>query len=131
MLTAIASDFVVPRLFVDCDDTLILYSDKRQSMHPYGVFYGQEYVPNTRLIAQMNEFVSKYPDALVVIWSGGGYRYAEEVAKLLYLEHLDASYLTKDVDTFSLVRKCDIVVDDLNLESLPCYTYKPDEWRCP
>ncbi len=47
------------RLFVDCDDTLVLYedpvtkvldSDMESSPHPYGYRYGQPYRVNAALV---------------------------------------------------------------------------------
>lgn len=71
-------------LFVDCDDTLVLWTDAAGQVlggpHPYGGG-ADEPVPNEALIeaivARRGEFEG------VVLWSGGGRRYAAEWLRYL------------------------------------------------
>lgn len=99
------------RLFVDCDDTLVLY-DSEGEVHPYGFVRDTPYHFNETLIAFIWGFRAKYPEALIVIWSGGGSDYALRVALEAGLGGLDIAALVKDRTTFYLVGKDDIVVDD-------------------
>ncbi len=103
------------RLFVDCDDTLILY-DSEGEVHPYGFVRDEPYRINDTLVAFVKAFYAKYPDALITIWSGGGDQYAAQVAKEVGLGEIDALCIIKDRTTFSLVGEDDIVVDDQELE---------------
>jgi len=98
------------RLFVDCDDTLILYNQK--GINPYGLHYGTPFTVNTGLVTYIRKWAKDNPDALVVIWSGGGKAYAELCASLAGVGDLGATYLCKDRDTFALVHEGDIVFDD-------------------
>lgn len=98
------------RLFVDCDDTLILYS--QTGINPYGVHYGTPYIVNEGLAEFIRQYAAAMPDALIVIWSGGGKEYARECAKLAGVDDIGAAYLIKDRSTFDLVDKDSIVFDD-------------------
>jgi len=102
------------RLFVDCDDTLILY-DSEGEVHPYGFVRDEPYRINDTLVAFVKAFYAKYPNALITIWSGGGDQYAAQVAKEVGLGEIDALCIIKDRTTFSLVGEDDIVVDDQKL----------------
>lgn len=102
------------RLFVDCDDTLILY-DSAGEIHPYGFIKDEPYRVNEPLVAFIKRFRAKYPNELIVIWSGGGRDYALRVALEAGLGGLGTSTLVKDSTTFYLVGEDDIVVDDQEL----------------
>ena len=112
------------RLFVDCDDTLILY-DSEGDVHPYGFSRGDPYHVNETLVAFIWGFRAKYPDALIVIWSGGGRAYAEQVAREVGLSEVATLCAIKDRTTFGLVTTDDIVVDDQKL-SVPVVITPPD-----
>lgn len=99
------------RLFVDCDDTLILYS--QEGINPYGVHYGTPYVVNEPLRRFIRQYAARLPDALIVIWSGGGKEYARECVRLAGLDDLEVACLIKDKSTFSLVDADSIVFDDM------------------
>ena len=107
------------RLFVDCDDTLILYDSEgcgpTAGVHPYGFVRNEPYRINEPLVAFVKAFCAKYPDALITIWSGGGDQYAAQVAKEVGLGEIGALYVIKDRTTFALVGEDDIVVDDQEL----------------
>ena len=69
------------RLFVDCDDTLIVYDNIACSWpdkpcevhdHPFAVTRGETYKINEPLVVSIKAYVEGNPCALVVIWSGGG-----------------------------------------------------------
>ena len=120
------------RLFVDCDDTLILY-DSEGEVHPYGFVRDEPYRINDTLVAFVKAFYAKYPNALITIWSGGGDQYAAQVAKEVGLGEIDALCIIKDRATFSLVGEDDIVVDDQELGVVatvtpPDYFDNKDNW---
>ena len=52
------------QIFVDCDDTLILY-DSHTGVHPYGVRHGEPWHPNQPLVDALLE--TEHP---VFVWSG-------------------------------------------------------------
>jgi len=106
------------RIFVDCDDTLILF-DAEGETHPYGFANGTSWHPNQPLIDGLLA-----SDAEVFIWSGGGKEYAQTIADQLGLSF---PTLTKDsISVMSLVRPGDIVIDDQDLGGLR--THNPFEW---
>ena len=102
------------RLFVDCDDTLVLYCNglrcEHGDVHPYGSKY-DPWVPNEPLIAHIKAFRERHPDALIVVWSGGGKGYAQGFIDKL-LPDLGITALDKWAPSTDLVRAADFVVDD-------------------
>jgi len=102
------------RIFIDCDDTLILYGPD-EVLHPLGFSKGDPFTVNQPLVTFIRKFVRLFPESLVVIWSGGGSRYTLECAKSAGVALPDFAYLVKDSSTFSLVRSHDIVIDDMNI----------------
>lgn len=105
---------MIKRLFIDVDDTLILYkqpSDTHGELHPYGFWQGEPYEPNQNLIDAINKYSKENPTALIVIWSGGGKSYAQAA-----IDHFfpGSEYVAMDKgwDEFPLIRVGDIVVDD-------------------
>jgi hypothetical protein len=114
------------RLFVDCDDTLILYSQDGEIVHPYGVTRGEPHAYNRPLVNSVRAYVRDHPCALVVVWSGGGAQYARVIADIA-LPGVNVAAMTKDESTFDLVRSQDIVVDDMDIK-VPARVFRPDEW---
>jgi hypothetical protein len=94
------------QIFVDCDDTLVLY-DSHTGIHPYGVRHGEPWRPNQPLVDALLE--TEHP---VFVWSGGVARYAEIIAGKL---GLDFPCLDKDEITFELIHEGDVVIDDQEL----------------
>ena len=90
-------------LWVDCDDTLVLY--EQEAPNPFGMYIGDKWQPNTRLI----EAVEKWNGRLVV-WSGGGKDYASTCAKTLGLRPDRAEGKSRKM--MRRVQPGDIVVDD-------------------
>ncbi len=126
------------RLFVDCDDCLIIYDniacawpDKPCEVHdhPFAVTRGETYKINEPLAASIKKWAYDNPCALVVIWSGGGARYARAIADVV-LPGVDVMTMIKDKTSFHMVRPGDIVVDDMSLD-VPTKMYQPDEWVYP
>ncbi len=112
-------------LFVDCDDTLLLYKNK-QKFNPYGFWKGSVFVPNFKLIGAMVVFRKDNPESQITVWSGGGYKYAHECATHLGIDNICDRFLTKDQTNFPLVKERDIVVDDDNLDNIR--THDPFQW---
>ena len=113
------------RLFVDVDDTLILY--KGEGPHPYGVRFGEPYVANMRLSSEMTRFFGVNQDAQLFVWSGGGAQYAREVGSR-FVHDLEPTFLTKDRDAFGLVSLGDIVIDDQPIK-VGVEVQDPLEWK--
>ncbi len=120
----VEEDLKPVQLFVDCDDTLLIY-DTHQTPNPYGHWRGQFWHPNLFLIGQITAFWSLNPTSGIYIWSGGGSDYARECSKVLNISHLVSGFLVKDITNFHLVRSGDIVVDDDNLDGIR--THSPEE----
>lgn len=112
------------RLFVDCDDTLVIYESATGEINPYGAWKGEPFERNETLIKFLYEFDTDF----LVIWSGGGANYAEVIANLLGIDELNPTYLIKDKTTFELVRPGDIVIDDQNIE-VDTEVWRPDDER--
>ena len=118
------------RLFVDCDDTLILYRGSSEVMHPLGFSRGEPFTVNQPLVRFIRQFARLFPAAMVIIWSGGGSKYALECAGRAGVDFPDFAYMVKDSSTFSLVRSQDIVIDDMPI-SVPAEVlspHDPDSW---
>lgn len=104
----------MPRLFVDCDYTLILWTDASSYENTifvptYGEFGGDKYRVNHELIESISEFMGQNPDYLLVVWSGGGVQYASRWANTCFPEGFFTIY-PKYVD---LAKEDDVCVDDI------------------
>jgi len=99
------------RLFVDVDDTLIRAVVDDGQIHPYA-FWRCPYRVNEPLVEYVKQFRRDHPEALIVIWSGGGADYARAAVAALFGFDYDCAPMVKDRTTFGLVREWDIVVDD-------------------
>jgi len=118
------------RLFVDVDDTLVIYDDGRNEPHPYGIYHDIPYTINEKLLEGIKEWNLGNPESWIIIWSGGGEEYARMWAERLgLLEGWRSGTVTpmiKDETTFIFIRDYDIVIDDMDLGGLR--THKPNEW---
>lgn len=97
----------MPRLFLDCDDTLVLWP-----VHATGVgqlYSGDEWLPNEALIDRVRAFHAQNPDWTIVVWSGGGIDYAAMWGRRL-LEGVRYIVLPKLV---GIPDEGDVVVDDV------------------
>ena len=97
------------KLFIDCDDTLILWDmvwDEVRGLYVSGVPAGEEPLLNNELVTDISCFLSKHKNYELIVWSGGGVRYAERWRDK-YLP--EARVLDKDMHT---PQAGDIVVDD-------------------
>jgi len=118
------------RVFVDVDDTLVLYVNPDDcSAHPFGAINGEPFVPNEELIKKLKDFQGD-----IFIWSGGGIAYARKVAEMVLRDSIEWIALGKH-DSFSLVRPGDIVVDDQwyemhTMKDFGVHVYSPtEEWK--
>ena len=91
-------------VFVDIDDTLVIYEGS--GMHPHGIINGEPYEPNVNLIEKLKKFKGN-----IVIWSGGGKGYAGIVAKAVLPKDMKYTIRSKFEDFF-LIKPGDIVIDD-------------------
>lgn len=113
------------RLFVDCNDTLILYENSNH-VNPYGFVHGQPYRINQPLADSVKLWVEDNPCSLAIIWSGGGAQYARAIADIA-LPGVDVMTMIKDETSFHMVRAGDIVIDDMELK-VPVKVLRPNEW---
>lgn len=101
-------------LFIDCDDTLVIWDDKTiQRKGPFNEYTSTDWSFNQRLIDWMLEKETELGP--VIIWSGGGRQYAE-----LWLSRLERHVgrslsFTARAKDINLIRDGDIVVDDMPL----------------
>ncbi len=109
-------------LFVDVDDTLIIYD--RPPPNPYGYFQGTPWRVNQQLSDGVHQFHADHPETPIMIWSGGGREYGEMWIVRLGLSGF-AEGMLKDWQSLSLIQEGDIVVDDLDE---PWRTHSPDQW---
>ena len=92
------------RLFVDCDDTLILWADE-----PVGeLIVREDYDFNLPLISDIACFINFHTDYELVVWSGGGIDYAARWAEKCF-HNVPYLILPKDM---RLPAGADICVDD-------------------
>lgn len=126
----------MPVLFVDCDDTLILWQYKEaitplfdEGKHVADqVIYtlpneGEKFKINELLIFSIVSFLTSHFDWELVIWSGGGREYAERWARLLF-PNQSLVALEKNI-TFPWFE--DICIDDQELK-VKARLYTPDEF---
>lgn len=117
------------RLFVDVDDTLVIWLDSHgdpitEGPNPYGA-NSMDWKPNTRLILELERWVQGHPDAPFIVWSGGGIDYAEQWANRL-LHHLHPLILPK---LPTVPHMDDIMIDDIRDMQVSCPIISPHEFR--
>ena len=112
-------------LFVDVDDTLIGWQAAVNVQQPDGFYMETPWVANEKLIEGIRAYRKDNPWAVIIIWSGGGKKYAEMWAHRLGLDHLSSS-MVKDKMAYDLISEGDIVIDDEDLGGHR--THKPNEW---
>lgn len=113
------------RLFVDVDDTLVLWQNQNVE-DAQGIYYDTPWKVNQAILDGIFEFDRDHPGALIVVWSGGGMEYAQEWIDLFGLHDI-AIAIVKDQSTFHLILPGDIVVDDIPLQ-VGVRVYAPDQW---
>ena len=108
------------RLFVDCDDTLVLWQYVERED---GLYYATPWQRNDDLIATVRRFVDDHPDTELVIWSGGGAVYAARWAVLFF----DGVECVPEDKNIHYPQPGDICVDDQPLR-VACPIYTPEEF---
>jgi hypothetical protein len=111
-------------LFVDVDDTLILWQMALASKKVDGEYFGDRFLVNTKLLDGIIEYSKTCPDEQIVVWSGGGKDYAQHWITYLGLTDI-ALPMPKIKATFSNVGPNDTVIDD---SPISCRTHTPYEW---
>lgn len=118
----------MPRLFVDCDDTLILWGD---SPEPDGLYHGDKYELNVPLMGLISCILDEHREYELVVWSGGGIDYADRWASRCFPER-NWSIAAKDMRT---PQADDICIDDMYGEMKPrdgrVRVVSPDVSTCP
>lgn len=113
----------MPRLFVGIDDTLVLYSVV--GPNPFGALDGVSYIFNEPLVQGVKNFRRDNPDALIVLWSGGGAQYARRFGDLAGLLDFVDLCMIKDDSTLNFITEGSIVVDDMDVA---WRTHDPYSW---
>lgn len=123
-------DIRLMRIFVDCDDTLLLYHTKEQKT-PYGMWTGIPFTPNYRLIGALMIHKKDHSEDEIIFWSGGA-EYAKECATKLHLWDMAYAFAHKNKSNFHMVQEGDIVIDDDSFSDLPkeeqIRTHTPFNW---
>lgn len=121
----------MPRLFVDCNDTLVLWKYAWKE----GVLVPGEprYEMNIPLIGDVNCFLDHHPEYTLIVWSGGGVEYARGWAEKCNFQQHFVAILDKDM---RYPQDQDICVDDMYGELKPrdkrVRVIAPDKFgRCP
>ena len=112
------------RLFVDVDDTLILWG-QGASGEVDGVYLEYPYRVNERLAAGIRWVLGHEPETQVVVWSGGGGEYTREMVTRAGLTGIMCLDKTEE-NLIALVRAVDVVVDDEPLGGRR--THGPLDW---
>ena len=104
-------------LFVDCDDTLIMWLDEydqpKEGQNPYGGG-SQRWRVNEGVRAGVLKWRKQNPRGEIVIWSGGGVDYARRWG----WEVLPATDHIAHFKDPRIPRRGDVVVDDAELKTL-------------
>lgn len=97
----------MPYLWVDCDDTLILWHDRYNKAGLY-VRLAKDYDLNDDLISDIKCFLAGHPDYGLRVWSGGGVKYAAKFAEECF-PGMDVEVWSKEMQW---PREGDVCVDD-------------------
>lgn len=107
----------MPRLFVDCDDTLIQWLDEWdnpiEGQNPYGGG-SQKWQFNDAILGVILTF--EIQDYDITIWSGGGERYAQS-----WINHIERRLgrplnwraMGKSMETIRISSAEDVAIDDM------------------
>lgn len=117
-------------VFIDVDDTLVLYQNETKGIHPYGILHGEPYEPNTKLIEKLKSF-----DGDIIVWSGGGKEYARQVARMILLPEGIRCQAAFKMGEGLQVKEGDIIVDDqkdyyIGFKDLGIHVFGPlEDWN--
>lgn len=100
-------------LFVDCDNTLLLWDDSETQMNAdQSLWRGDKYKFNKPLIDAILTWREKNTRDSVIVWSGGGREYAERWANLTLPGEFELA-ISKNIQ---LPTDYDICIDDEQLK---------------
>lgn len=115
------------RLFVDCDDTLVLWNYDEVEVAGQKFFTipneGEKYRVNHDLIASVNQFMDARPDWTLIVWSGGGAAYAAGWARKFF----DGRKYLIEGKNVKYPQVGDICVDDIIDLKVSATLYTPDQ----
>ncbi len=118
------------KLYVDCDDTLVLWLDNDDGVlggpHPYGTGAAGRWKPNLELLGAMKQWRENTPGSEIILWTGGGADYAQLWERRVYPEAADA--ISKDT---RIPEPDDLCVDDMPIKvACPVVTWQQfvDTW---
>lgn len=118
----------MPRLFVDCDDTIVTwnYVDGKEDLK-----WADGHEMNVPLIGLIDCILDEHKEYELVVWSGGGIEYAHGWAREANFQH-PFTILAKDMRT---PEQWDICIDDMYGELKPrdgrVRVLPPTITRCP
>ncbi len=121
----------MPKLFIDVDDTLVLYSGREPGPNPLGLEMGLEFRVNVDLIAAIQIWKRDNRGGQVVVWSGGGEAYARSAGDR-FIPGVATWYFTKGGKNLTLPNRNDVLVDDsptaLGLDEVDARVMLPKEF---
>lgn len=120
----------MPRLFVDCDDTLVIWDDSaRQVNQDKELWVREKWKLDVGLIGDINCWLDQHPEYSLVVWSGGGVNYAADWAERAF-PHRPYMVASKDM---RIPTDLDICIDDMPVEPRDkrVQVYGPDISSCP
>lgn len=105
------------RLFVDVDDTLILWKDPEP--------IATEWRPNPDVVAYVKQWHANHPDGELVVWSSGGRDYAAQFGKRVLP---DVPHVAQS-KWMLIPRVGDVCIDDAPWHSFAAATIHPRNVR--
>lgn len=108
------------KLFVDCDDTLVLW---QYIQREDGLYFATPWQANDNLIAAIKGYYRERQDLELIIWSGGGVEYADRWANRFF-PSIPYTVVQKDMH---LPQEGDICIDDMEI-AVNCTTILPAEF---
>ena len=106
------------KLFVDVDDTLILYYEK----HTWDLSQTSTYDVNFDLIEALEIWCKYYPETSLVVWSGTGTKWAEEISQALFPHMTITMVGSKFSFLRDIISEDDMAIDDRLQDSRPYLT---------
>ena len=99
------------RLFIDVDDTLVLYTERKAGPNPLGLERDMNFRVNAELVDAIKIWRRHNIDGQVVVWSGGGEAYARSAGDR-FIPGVATWYFTKGGKNLTLPNHDDLLVDD-------------------
>ncbi len=115
------------RLFVDCDDTLVLWFNGDEQTegvllpgpNPYGAG-ADRWKPNVALMDALDAWRRANPEGELILWTGGGLDYAQLWQRRVYRQADDA--ISKDT---RIPFSSDLCIDDMPIKvACPVVTWQ-------